>query len=144
MYAYGALAGTLLTCVQKEATTRKKVPDDDELAAAWGVIHDRRTCFHGSSLVDGYRISLKHRIYINGDSLRAQNVYEHRILFSMLHHESLDGIDLGAAPKTLFTLSDLTALAEYYLILPSLANQVASRLKAVPDLDKIISEDPEP
>ena len=60
----------------------------------------------------------------------------------MLYHDNLE-LDMGTSLQAVATLTDVVALADYYLLLPSLADRLDARFQAVPDFWKIVSQHPE-
>lgn len=84
-------------------------------------------------------------VWLDDDARRTQSVYEHKILFGMLYpNNGFMDLDLGSPDQTLVTISDVAALAEYYMLLPTVANRISAHLEAMTDIWKTIAEDPEP
>ncbi|KAK3715705.1 hypothetical protein LTR37_006930 [Vermiconidia calcicola] len=93
--------------------------------------------FQGSALVEGFlRRNYGPEIGLSGytyQDLRAQVVFEHKLLFATLYDQPFD-TDFPHSSNAVYTLTEIAALAHYYLLLPSVAGRLASRFEAVPGI----------
>ena len=131
--------------MQKEAAAKaaEVVEEPEDVTSLRAIM--LRPClysFHRSSLVEEYRCGAGGCLHVFREHIRVQSVYEHKVLFSMLYYGTLD-IDLGIAEEAVATLTDLTALSEYYLLLPSLAHQITAAFIAIPNFWQLVSRYPE-
>ncbi|KAK3712628.1 hypothetical protein LTR37_009071 [Vermiconidia calcicola] len=99
--------------------------------------------FQYSALAHGYRraCTLGGLHYQRYQIMRAHKVTEHKMLFALLYDQHLK-IDTGEPPETLHMLTEITALAEFYMLLPSIAGRTTSLLEEAPGLWKDIAEYP--
>ena len=142
----------LLTVSQWETNStepeeEERTPERLETLRAWGEDEDQDEdeslyCFSCSDLVGGYCPHPGHREIFDRRELELQIVYEHKILFAILYDQPLD-IDSPHSPSELYSLIQVTALAEYYLLLPSIACRLSSHFEAAPGLWRHIEQEPE-
>lgn len=89
--------------------------------------------FQFSQLVEGYKAHGFLDVRKPCSVLRALSIKHHKVLFALLYGQALD-TDFEDDMNAVYTLTEVAALAEYYLFLPAVATRITARLEEVPSL----------
>lgn len=108
------------------------------------VANPRGTSLQFSQLSEGFAGNYAWEISsttVTLDTLHAQLIRAHKVLFAFVYKHPLDA-DFEDAEDAVHILTEVLALAEYYLLLPHVANRITTELIARPGLWKSISQKP--